>query len=215
MTNSQVLQLKMKSPYIWDTQEVAQFINTLGISGASDKILAHNIEGRDLMDLSEADIRNDLGFDRIHERKYLMRALQDLKNGSVWFVKVLTASGLIRIRIDSPKNYTFLNLTSDVSRFLGLSASSSLIQDSQGNVWGDSDLSLIFDSSSNQKEDLYFYHPSLSMNLNTECNSEDFNEDNPHHTCIQPYDAEESKSKELCYSSPESSMVSDISFLRE
>lgn len=208
----------MKSPYLWDTHEVANFLNTLGIPAASAKALAHNIQGRDLMELSEAEIRNDLGLERVHERKYLIRALQDIKNGCFWLVKVITAKGAVRIRIDSPKNYTFDRLNIDISRLLGLNYKESAILDSQGNIWGQTDLSIVFDSNSDQKEGLYYSHPSAPLEIDKDWNSEDFEEDDPHYRCIgighqSDSGIEESKSKELCYSSPDSSIVSDMSFI--
>jgi hypothetical protein len=208
----------MKSPYLWDTQEVAAFIYTLGIPAASSNALVHSIQGRDLMELSEAEIRNDLGLERVHERKYLIRALQDIKNGCVWFVKVISAKGALRIRFDSPNNYTFESLNKDVSRLLGLNYKESSILDSQGNCWGETDLSIVFDSKADQKERLYYSHPSAPIEFDKDWSSVDFEKDNPHRKCIgvghnSDSDIEESKSKELCYPSHDSSIISGMSFV--
>lgn len=133
------------------------------------------------MQISEADLRLDLRFQRLHDRKYLLRAIESLKRSCITFITVKYACEIIKIRIKDPSQYDFCQLSHDCALILSLDEDEVILSDRHGNVLGSGNVSIIFNSEMNQVESVYL--STLSLDEAPSLDSEDFNEDNIHHNC--------------------------------
>lgn len=179
-----------KNPLKWSVQDVSAWLGYINCRNARDIFLHHGIEGKDLLSLTDADLRFDLKFKRLHDRKYMLRMIAELKSSLIAVIEVLHQSQACRVRVSDPTAYTFDHLRCDVTRFWGLDEDEYVLQDSQGLLWGSVPSSCLFDSDLKQQEVVFLAsirsEPQLLDEVSPkaetlEVDEEDFNEDNPHH----------------------------------
>jgi hypothetical protein len=153
--------------------------------------MQHAIEGKDLLVLTDADLRTDLKFKRLHDRKYILRKIAELKVALVAVVEVTYLDQVCRVRVGDPTSYTFELLRCDATHFWGFDEDVFVLKDSHGLLWGAVPINCIFDSDLNQLEPVLLVHAEgaassrhvSALPETQEADEEDFNEDNPHHIC--------------------------------
>ncbi len=64
----------------WKSPEVAAYLEASGMAELIDKFSAHHITGKDLLGLTEKDVRRDLGISDLHMRKKVMRHVERLRH---------------------------------------------------------------------------------------------------------------------------------------
>lgn len=175
----------IKNPYNWTASDVAQWLSVIQCSNAREIFLFHGIEGKDLLQLSDADLRFDLQFRRIHDRKYILRKIQDLRNFTTTTVEIRYGDRVCRIRVADIHAYTFDMLRRDAARYFQIIEEESVILDSHGFPWGSVPIACLFDSNLKQLESVYLEdnrsEERKQSRFMTEGDQEDFNEDNPFH----------------------------------
>jgi hypothetical protein len=181
----------IKNPYNWTASDVAQWLSVIQCSNAREIFLFHGIEGKDLLQLSDADLRFDLQFRRIHDRKYILRKIQDLRNFATTTVEIRYGDRVCRIRVADIHAYTFDMLRKDAARYFKIIEEESVILDSHGFPWGSVPIGCLFDSNLKQLEAVYLEdnrsEERKQSRLITEGDQEDFNEDNPFHEYKERY----------------------------
>jgi hypothetical protein len=70
----------VKNPSSWTASNVVEWMSAIQCSNAREVFLFKGIEGNDLLQLTDPDLRFDLKFRRIHDRKYILREIQNLRN---------------------------------------------------------------------------------------------------------------------------------------
>ena len=78
----------INNSYNWTASDVAQWLSVIQCSNAREIFLFHGVEGKDLLKLTDADLRFDLQCRRIHDRKYILRKIQYLRNLTATNVEV-------------------------------------------------------------------------------------------------------------------------------
>lgn len=67
----------------WSTEEVTEWLKSIEVSTESQNILIEaEIEGRDLIDLTQASLRKNFGVNDAEDRKKILTALDNLKKQS-------------------------------------------------------------------------------------------------------------------------------------
>lgn len=181
----------IKNPYNWAASDVAQWLSVIQCSNAREIFLFHGIEGKDLLQLTDADLRFDLQFRRIHDRKYILRKIQDLRNLTTTTVEIRYGDRVCRIRVADLHAYTFDMLRKDAARYFQMIEEESVILDSHGLPWGSVPIACLFDSNLKQLETVYLednrFEERKQSRFITEGDQEDFNEDNPFHEYKERY----------------------------
>ncbi|CAG9334933.1 unnamed protein product [Blepharisma stoltei] len=179
----------IRNPLQWSVSDVVQWLQVINCSGAQEVFVYHGVEGKDLLQLTDADLRFDFKFKRVHDRKYILRKIQELKNINSAIIEVQFGTQVCAVRISDLHSYTFENLRKDVARYFGVDEEKVIIQDKHGLVWGSISVACIFDSNLRQEEAVYLkFIDESSTNPIQQADKaalsedeEDFNEDNPFH----------------------------------
>lgn len=144
-----------KNPIQWSVTEVLSWLTHINCSGAHDIFQYHSIEGKDLIQLTDTDLRFDFKIKRVHDRKYLLRSIQDLKNSFTTIIEVEFNTQHCRIRIPDVTSYTFDSLRKDAARYFGVNGEKSVLKDRKGIVWGNVCINCIFDNNLRQQEPVF------------------------------------------------------------
>jgi hypothetical protein len=72
------LQKMIANPLFWTSEDVTEWLTTINLSSVSGNFRSHSISGEDLLTLTNKEIREDLNIARVHDRKYLLRAIDEL-----------------------------------------------------------------------------------------------------------------------------------------
>ncbi|CAG9311920.1 unnamed protein product [Blepharisma stoltei] len=179
----------IRNPLEWSVSDVVHWLQVINCSGAQEVFMYHGVEGKDLLQLTDSDLRFDFKFKRIHDRKYILRKIQELKNINSAVIEVQFRDQTCSVRISDLQSYTFENLRKDAARYFGIDEEKAIIQDRHGLVWGSISVACIFDSNLRQEEALYLQLIEEANNRQSSPenqaalsqNEEDFNEDNPFH----------------------------------
>ena len=131
------------------------WLSSINCSGAREIFKFHGIDGKDLLQLTDLDLRVDLKFKRVHDRKYLLRCIHELKLGLFAVIEVFYANDVCRIRISDLETYTFDKLRRDAARFWGLDSEGCVVQDQEGFILGNFPVAPFFDSSNRQQEPVF------------------------------------------------------------
>lgn len=130
---SKVLNMS-RNPLQWSVSDVVQWLHVINCSGAQDVFLYHGVDGKDLLQLTDADLRFDFKFKRVHDRKFILRQVQELKNLNSAVIEVQYRELTCSVRISDLQTYSFENLRKDSARFFGLDEDKVTIQDKHGLV---------------------------------------------------------------------------------
>jgi len=144
-----------KNPLSWTASDVGLWLSSISCSGARDIFKFHGIDGKDLLQLSDLDLRVDLKFKRVHDRKYLLRKIAELRLSLFAVVEVFYANDVCRIRVADLETYTFEKLRRDAARYWGVDAEACVVQDQEGFVLGSFPVASFFDSSNRQQEPVF------------------------------------------------------------
>lgn len=144
-----------KNPLSWSCSDVGMWLSSINCSGAREIFKFHGIDGKDLLQLTDLDLRVDLKFKRVHDRKYLLRCIHELKLSLFAVIEVFYANDVCRIRISDLETYTFEKLRRDAARFWGLDSEACVVQDQEGFVLGNFSVAPFFDSSNRQQEPVF------------------------------------------------------------
>lgn len=144
-----------KNPLSWTASDVGLWLSSISCSGARDIFKFHGIDGKDLLQLSDLDLRVDLKFKRVHDRKYLLRKIAELRLSLFAVVEVFYANDVCRIRVADLEAYTFEKLRRDAARYWGVDAEACVVQDQEGFVLGSFPVASFFDSSNRQQEPVF------------------------------------------------------------
>jgi hypothetical protein len=144
-----------KNPLSWTASDVGLWLSSINCSGARDIFKFHGIDGKDLLQLSDLDLRVDLKFKRVHDRKYLLRKITELRLGLFAVIEVFYANDVCRIRVADLESYTFEKLRKDAARYWGVESEACVVQDQEGFVLGSFPVASFFDSSNRQQEPVF------------------------------------------------------------
>jgi hypothetical protein len=154
-------------------------------SNAREVFLFKGIEGNDLLQLTDPDLRFDLKFRRIHDRKYILREIQNLRNLKTTTVEVLYGERVCRIRLPDLNAYTFDMVRKDAIIYFKISQEDLVLLDSHGLSWSCVQIACLFDSNLKQLETVYLddnrSEERKQSRFITEADQEDFNR--PFHDC--------------------------------
>ena len=151
--------------------EVLSWLSSINCSGAHEIFQYHSIEGKDLLQISDTDLRVDFKIKRVHDRKYILRCIQDLKNSHRVIIEVEFADQQCSIRIPDVNTYSFENLRKDAARIFAVHPEKTVLVDKKGVVWGSVGISCIFDSNLRQQEPIFL--EVIKNTDNTEQSEED------------------------------------------
>ena len=144
-----------KNPLSWTASDVGLWLSSINCSGAREIFKFHGIDGKDLLQLSDLDLRVDLKFKRVHDRKYLLRKITELRLSLFAVVEVFYANDVCRIRVADLESYTFDKLRKDAARYWGVDSEACVVQDHEGFVLGSFPVASFFDSSNRQQEPVF------------------------------------------------------------
>ena len=165
-----------KNPIEWTVSEVLSWLSSINCVGAHEIFQYHSIEGKDLLQITDTDLRFDFKIKRVHDRKYLLRCIQDLKNSYSAIIEVEYSNQHCSIRISDINTYTFDQLRRDTARNFGIHPEKAALKDKKGVIWGSVSVAYIFDSNLRQQE------PVFLENVNEIDNTEEFEEGSKVHT---------------------------------
>ncbi|OMJ93045.1 hypothetical protein SteCoe_4131 [Stentor coeruleus] len=134
----------LKSPWDWTPQEVNEFLKRINLGSAEKYFESHGINGSDLLEITENDLRSEFGFLRIHDRKMLLRSINDLKKSCAVTIELIYNSQTLEFRIDDINKYNFETLLFDSCSLLKLNKEKLVIKDSKGLVMGSGPVQCIF-----------------------------------------------------------------------
>jgi hypothetical protein len=113
----------------WTNRDVITYIEQIGLSELSVILHQHDIRGKDLLSLTDAEIKHDLQITNLHHRKKLLRNIQKLNDidyysGKLsnyiffnfaldYIVKVMYFCKEARFRIADPQQYSLADLLED------------------------------------------------------------------------------------------------------
>lgn len=171
----------LKPPWEWTPSEVQEFLIRVNLDLTTKSFYSHGINGKDLIELTESDIRSDFGFLRVHDRKSLLRSISDLKKSFAFFIEIFYKTRRLVFRINDPDAYTFEALLLDTCGFLSLPPETHIIKDAKGLVIGSGSTKIIF-TNQNQQEPLYLissldYKQSTLLSLSSSSDCNDIDED--------------------------------------
>lgn len=69
----------MAVPSQWTTEQVAEWVGSLGLSAAAQSFAEHEIEGQVLLELTNVEIKEELGVTKFGHLKKLSKALEELR----------------------------------------------------------------------------------------------------------------------------------------
>lgn len=173
-----------RSPVNWSSGEVSHWLFSINCGSAVEMFEFHGIEGKDLLELTEEDLRLDFKLTRVHDRKYLMRKIKELKNLHSATVEVEFEGYLCYVRVSDLDSYTFDQLRKDTATYFGVSKELAFLEDKHGLLWGSLGVGCIFDSSLRQQEPVHLktsdqVEKHQQVLADDSLDSEDLKEENP------------------------------------
>ena len=134
----------LKSPWEWSASEVSEFLYKINLGSAVKAFEKLGINGTDLLELTESDLRHDLCFLRVHDRKSLIRSIADLKKSCAICIRIDFNASSFQFRIGDLFSYDFSTLHTDCSTHLHLHPSTFLIKDSKNYPLGSGPVSILY-----------------------------------------------------------------------
>eukprot|EP00743_Colponemidia_sp_Colp-15_P011333 GILK01012628.1.p1 GENE.GILK01012628.1~~GILK01012628.1.p1 ORF type:complete len:370 (+),score=56.44 GILK01012628.1:41-1111(+) len=135
----------MSDPRQWSNEDVGVFLEQCGLSAYVPLFKFHAITGRDLLELSEDQLKTDLHLQQLHDRLSLLRSLdQRIRDAGLATVHIYfhcssstkAVANRLDLRLASWYTYTFADLESDCRQH-GRLSSNDLVQfcDTSNRVW--------------------------------------------------------------------------------
>jgi hypothetical protein len=165
----------------WSNHTVRLWLSKVNCGCLRDTFERHRLTGRDLLELTETQLKEDLEVDQLHLRVLLVRELRSLRAKVRLLVRVDYGAEACSIRVPDLLSYTMTDLLKDATGFYHLESPHCYLTDAQGVVWGSSSVLSMFDSRLLQREVIRLERqdqPQLEAD-----GSIDFDESNPFHIC--------------------------------
>ena len=144
-----------RNPTQWTVDEVVHWLQQLGFPHLEDLVRYHCLDGSDLLQLGDADLRFDFKLKQVHERKHLLRSIEQLKSQSAAMLAVEYKREISTLRVQDIHSYSFQQLREDAAKAFGLRHHRVLLQDTRGSVWAGPSVSCLFDHALVQHEPVF------------------------------------------------------------
>lgn len=167
----------------WTTGQVFEYFKGKGLEEQAQFLRNQLVKGIDLLEITESDVKFDFSFCTIHQRKEILRIIQELKNAIPCYLTVEYHGESITFRVSEIVSYSFKQLSSECSRVLNLAEEEIVFKDKSGFMFGSGSVSILFNANKVQKEPVFLSVFESEISANS-IDSEDFNEHNPSHICL-------------------------------
>lgn len=184
----------------WNSYDIRLWLGKVNCGSLREIFEQNRLTGRDLLELTDTQLKDDLQVRQMHLRAMLLRELRVLRVSTKLVVKVKHAelNETASIRVPDLLYYTFSDLKTDAAAYWQLDPVRCRLIDQLGVVWGQGPIMCVFDVKLRQFEQI-----SLSLIHSGLCQMElddtlDFDESNPIHTCsLEVMSEEHTGSKRL------------------
>ena len=167
----------VKSPWEWSNSEVIEFLQRINLCSAVKDFQNYGINGKDLLELTENDLRSDFRFLRVHDRKSLIRSVSDLRKSCALCICINFSADYLYFRIGDINLYDFDTLLNDCSKVLHIPSQNLIIKDSNNIIMGSGKVQVIYRDYI-QSEKLYL--KIIGKEYSSSSDMDDVNEDNPY-----------------------------------
>lgn len=167
----------------WTTDQVFEYFKGKELEEQAQFLKNQLVRGIDLLEITESDVKFDFSFCTIHQRKEMLRIIQRLKDSIPCYLTVEYHGENITFRVSEIENYSFKQLSSECSRVFNLAEGEIVFKDKSGFMFGSGSVSIVFNANKVQKESVFISVFESEISVNS-IDSEDFNEHNPTHICL-------------------------------
>lgn len=144
-----------KSPLQWTSEQVAGWLESVAFSHIVGVVKRHSLSGRDLLELTDAELRSEFKLNRVHERKVLLRLLERLARDVCVNVRVEFGECVCTIRVQNLQLYGFNMLREDAARAFQVPCERAVLRDRAGIVWVGGRVACIFNEQWVQSEPVF------------------------------------------------------------